>query len=707
MWRVGMKFVSIIGGIVLVCSMGVAYAGPQEQELIKTLRSDAPAAEKAIACKRLAIYGGNEAVPALAPLLADEQLSSWARIALEAIPGPAADEALRQAAEKVKGRLLIAVINSMGVRGDAKAVGLLAAKLKDSDAGVASASAVALGRIGDEAAAKVLKEALAGSTPQVRSAVADGIVRCGEKLLAAGKNDDAAALYDLVRKADVPKQRIREATRGVILARKAAGVPLLVELLRSADKEMFRLGLTVAREVPDQAITEVLAAELANASPERQSLLLTAIADRGGDAARKTVLNVAKSGTDSVKIAAAEVLKELGDVSCVPVLLDLAVSENAAVAAAAVEALAGMSGDQIGADIVARLPKAEGKVRLVLLQLAGDRLLVAAVPEAIKAASASDAQVRVRALATLGSIVEFKDLAVLVDRVVNAPTSADEAKAAQNALKAACQRMPDIDACAKLLVAAIKTAKPAAQVQLLETLAALGGPTALEAVAAAAGSSDKDMQDAATRVLGEWMSLEAAPVLEKLASSMTDEKYQVRAARAYIRLLRQFPMPDDQRIAMSCTAMRIAKRDAEKTLILGSLGRHPCLEGWLLASMAAKNGSLKADADKASAAIVQKIGNVPPQVKAMVDQLGADFMKIEILKAQFGAGEKVKDVTETVRKSCHGLPVLTLSNKAYNAAFGGDPAPSTLKQLRIEYRINGKAGNVTLGEDAPVVLPIP
>src|ERR1700676_976799 len=66
----------------------------KEPELIAVLRSDAPGAEKAIACKLLAIYGSSEAVPYLARLLPDEKLASWARIALEAIPGPEADEAL-------------------------------------------------------------------------------------------------------------------------------------------------------------------------------------------------------------------------------------------------------------------------------------------------------------------------------------------------------------------------------------------------------------------------------------------------------------------------------------------------------------------------------------------------------------------------------------------------------------------------------------
>ena len=66
---------------------GPATSPEKEAELIAVLQSEAPASEKAITCKNLAIYGSGKAVPELAKLLGNEQLSSWSRIALEAIPG--------------------------------------------------------------------------------------------------------------------------------------------------------------------------------------------------------------------------------------------------------------------------------------------------------------------------------------------------------------------------------------------------------------------------------------------------------------------------------------------------------------------------------------------------------------------------------------------------------------------------------------------
>jgi HEAT repeat protein len=682
-------------------------AKAREAKCITLLKSNAPVGDKAAACKQLALCGTKDAVPALMPLLADEHLAAWARIALEVIPDSAVDDAVRESIGNLKGRCLIGVIHSIGRRGDAKAVALIAAKLKDPDAAVAVASALALGDIGNASAAAALEDALANTPPAVRSAAAEGCIVCAEKCLAAGKADEALKIYDLVRKADLPSQRIREAIRGAILARKAAGVPLLVELLRSQDKQMFNLGLTVARELPGKEAADALAAEFAKAAPERQALLVLAIADRGDVTGLPALLQVAKSGPDSVRIALVKLLRQSGNASCVPLLLELAVDQNPELAAAAMESLSGMSGKEVDAEIVARLSKAEGKVRLLLLQLVGDRMLTKAIPEVIKAVSDPDLQVRLQALATLGYAVEFKDLSVLIGRVAVATENGEEAKAAGIALGTACQRMPDTEACAAQLAAAMGAAKIPARIHLLETLAALGGKKALETVAAAATDSNDEIQNAATRLLGKWMTLDAAPVLATLAQSPSCVKYQVRLVRAYIRLMRQFPMPNEDRIKMCRTAMAIAKGDDEKKLLLNVLSRYPSPEGLALAAELVKTPSLKVDAYKSIVTIVQKIDANSPQVQSVLAEAGLRQAKVEILKAEYGGKESMKDVTGLVRSCAHGFALIPLMKSSYNEAFGGDPAPGVMKELRIEYRLNDKAGKATFAENASIFLPTP
>ena len=167
-------------------------------------------------------------MPAIAPYLSDAQLFLGA-IALEAIPDPACDEALRKAEAGLKGRLLVGVINSIGVRRDAKAVNALAKRLGDGDADVAAAVAAALGGIGGDAAAGALEKATA-ARPAVRGEVADGRPLCGKES-GQGERNEAIRLYDSVSRADVPQSRVLEGVRGAIIARGPAGHPLLVEIL--------------------------------------------------------------------------------------------------------------------------------------------------------------------------------------------------------------------------------------------------------------------------------------------------------------------------------------------------------------------------------------------------------------------------------------------------------------------------------------------
>jgi len=196
---------------------------PEEKKLIAVLKSDAPQKEKADACRELGVIGTKDAVPALAALLADPKLSHMARYGLEPIPDASVDETLREAAGKLKGRPLVGVIGSIGVRRDAAAVPLLAGMLESPEADVAPTAARTLGKIGTPEAAKVLQQALAKVPAPVRPAVGDGCLACAEAMLARGKRDEAAALYEVVGKADLPKHFRIAAAHGALLTKQKGG----------------------------------------------------------------------------------------------------------------------------------------------------------------------------------------------------------------------------------------------------------------------------------------------------------------------------------------------------------------------------------------------------------------------------------------------------------------------------------------------------
>lgn len=583
---------------------------PRETELklISVLRSDAPSAEKAITCKRLAVYGTKDAVPAVAPLLADKELSSWARIALEAIPGPEADAALRDAMGKTQGMLLVGVINSIGVRRDAGAVDGLVARLKDSDTDVASSAAVALGRIGGDQAAKVLEQSLAGSPAKVRSAVAEGCILCAERSLAEEKAADAVRLYDAVRQADVPEQRQVEAIRGAILARQSDGVPLLMEQLKSQNKARFAIGLRAARELPGVAVTQTLAAELEKLNPDRQPLLLLALADRNDAAVLPTVLKAAKSGPQKLRVAAVGVLERLGNVSCVPVLLDAAAENGEELSQAAKTVLARLPDKDVDADLLARLPQAAGRTRQVLIELAGQRRIDGALAAVLSSTEDADAGIRSAAIQTVGAIGGDKQAADLVRLLQKAQSPAERADI-EKALLAVSGRGGV--ACVQHLLPLTQSGDSTLRMIALHALAIVGGPDALAAVKFAIDDKEESVQDEAARTLSTWPNnwpedSRAGEALLTLAKSGKKTSHQVLGARGYLQYVRgDKKLGNDEKVARVSELLPLVKRPEEKRLAIAVIGVVPTAGALtMLTSLAAD----PAVAEEACSALVNLAG---------------------------------------------------------------------------------------------------
>ncbi len=604
-----MKHTAIFLAGALLCVWGLyqpVSAAPdtaKERELIALLKSDAAPGEKALACKRLAIYGSREAVPVLAPLLSDERLASWARIALEALPGPAADDALRQAVPRLQGRLLVGTINSIGVRRDTKAVELLSSKLKDNDSEVASAAAVALGRIGGNRPAKVLGGALAKAPETVRPAVAEGCIRCAEGFLAEGKAGSAVKLYDTVRKASVSKQTILDATRGAILARSNKGIPLLVEQLHSPDKSLFSIGLSTARELPGPEATKALVTELRRANTERQPLILLAVSDREDPSVMPAVVECATSNSKPLQLTAVRVLDRIGTAASLPALESAAVSGDPEVAQAAITALARLPGSDVDARILQQVSDSSGKLRCVVIEVAGRRGLEAALPVMVRSAADSDPEIRATSLQALGALGTTRQLPDLVKML---RTTKDEKGRAgiEQAMLNVCSRVgsgcvPDVQALAQ-------DSDTAVRLVALRLLAASGGADALASVKAATADKNETVQDEAVRTLSSWPNTwpedEAViqPLLE-LAKQSTKTSHQVLALRGYFQFLEgDKKLKKEDKVTKVTEVLPLLQRPEEKRLAINVLRATPSDAALRVLSSFAQDAAVSDDACSAA-----------------------------------------------------------------------------------------------------------
>jgi HEAT repeat protein len=590
--------------------------------------------EKAKACQRLAVVGTKDAVPALAALLPDEKMNEYARFGLEGIPDPAADEALRDAAGRLHGRPLVGVIDSIGQRRDAKAVKLLSKLIEDEDVAVASAAAGALGRIGTSAAANTLMMAVAADSP-IYAAAADACFACSERLAAAGKRDDSAMLYGIVResidameKKDIPKHIRAAATGGSFRVRRGLARELLLKQVLSPEKMYFNAGLAAARQMPGAEVTKALAAAVGKLPPERQALLLLAIGDRKDAAPASLFLAASKSPSPAVREAAIRVFVKRGDAASVTTLLDAALGE-AELAQIAREGLVRLPGKEVDAAICERLGTAPAKAKVFLLGLIGSRQMIAATPAVQQAMADAEQPVRLAAMAALAQLIDVGNLDLLIEKALAQGADAAEIKAAKAALQAATQRMGDRDACAAKLAEHVQGAAAADQLFLFDVLCKVSGKKALAAVVAGARSADPATKDAATRVLGQWVNTDAAPALLEIAKNDSDRKYRIRALRGYIRIARQLETPwwepsnaDATKLAMFDNAMAVAIRDNEKRLALDILTRNPSATTLARATAHLDDKAIRAAAaDTAVKIAAQVVGQDPKAVAAAMEKV--------------------------------------------------------------------------------------
>ncbi len=604
---------TLIIALLLACAMQlfgqtvVPATKQQVDKLIAVLKSDAPIKEKTDACRLLALVGTKDAVAPLAALLGDEKLSHMARYGLEPIPDPAVDEALRDALGKLKGRPLVGVIGSIGVRRDAKAIKPLKTMLMqhDLDPEVTQAIVRALGKIGNLAAAEVLQTALAHAPDDNRVAVCEGLFRCAEALVSQGQRDDAIAIYDQMRELDSPHQVRAGALRGAILTRRRGGLRLLRQYLRSDDYIMFSAAVQTAQEMTGALVTRALTADLNKLPADNQILVIQTLGKRADASASPALFALSRSGAKSVRIAAMRSMSEIGDASAVPVLVELLTDADSEVSQAAQESLAALPGREADAAVMTMLDSNQTSRRLTALELIGRRRMLT-FPALLKAASDTNREVRQAALRKVGELGGRVELPALLDLLMRFESSQD-LDAVRQALSAVCAKADDSQSYTGRLASLLTQAKPAQKSILLRVLSTIGGTNALRAVRAAVDDPDAQVHTAAIRALGAWKTADAAPDLLALAKTASNRNDKTLCLRGYLSLAARPDLPVNQRLSMCRQVVGLIQRNAEKKLLLGALGSINSPDAFALIMPYLDDPATREEAGMASVAIAERL----------------------------------------------------------------------------------------------------
>ena len=269
-------------------------------------------------------------------------------------------------------------------------------------------------------------------------------------------------------------------------------------------------------------------------------MLLLAIADRNDSSALATVQKAARGGPTDLRITAINILVRLGDVSCVPVLLDAATEDDAKLQQAAMDTLVRLPGKDVDSDLVGRLPKAKGKQQQVLIELIGQRQIGEALPAVVSSLNDADAGIRGAAVETVGIIGQDKQAADLV-KLLQSTSNPTERSGIRKALLSVSGRAGR--SCIPHVLPLIRSSDNELQMIGLHALAVAGGPDALAPIKSAIDSAAPPVQDEAARILSTWPNNwpedgEAGQALLVLATSAKKPSHQVLGLRGYLQYVR-------------------------------------------------------------------------------------------------------------------------------------------------------------------------
>jgi HEAT repeat protein len=541
-----------------------------EARLLAILQSpEATSDAKDWVCRQLRLAGSEQALPALAPLLADRQLATVARWALQSIPGAKVDAALRDAVGKLQGDLKAGAILTLGARRDPRAVPLLAPLAADPDAVIAEAALYALGNIGGADAMRAIQDARpAEGLKRYRF---HAILRCAESLAADGQAAQAASVDQAVYQQSDDVAIKTAALRGIVVTDKAAAAPLLTAALKGDNVKLRAAAARFACELGGGDVLGRVLADLTTMPADAQAVLLGLVNDK---AALPAVLSAAKGSDPVCRQAAIGALGRLGDSSCLGLLLGVA-AEQGDVQAAARKSLQELRGKEVDSTLILAAEQGEPAVKPEAIRALSARSAVAAVPVLLKLAASAEPAAQSEAVDALAVLADAKALPDIVNLLVAAKVDAQRA-ALENALVVICRRQDDKDAVVGTVFAGLAGSSGNVRAALVRVLARIPSAQSLEALRAGVGDADAAVKDAAIRGLVEWPEPSAMADLLALARGAEKPAYKVLALRGLIRLA-SLPSnrPAGETTKYLADAMTLATRPEEKRLVLAALADIP------------------------------------------------------------------------------------------------------------------------------------
>ena len=547
-------------------SAGVENSGRIEEELLKVINSrNSTDVGRQFACRLLQRVGTEKCVSTLSSLLTDEDMSHFARLAIESIPAP---EAIRNALSKAPDSLKPGLIGSIGEIGGNVDVPVLAQYAAHEDRALAGSAMTSLAKIGTVDALRALTRIRPDD--RLKDTHRDALMSV------ALINKDASVFKNLYAESDEGRDAV---LRGWLRVEEATAVREICNSLAGEDENLRRAALQIVNTEPSRMLTKELRSKLSSVGDKAiQMDLISALGTRGDGSAMTTLLSLAEDSDVDIANSAITALGQLNAHESINLLLEKL--DEPPHSEAAGNALAAIHAQGVDALLITALQDEDRTVQAI--NALARRMARSAAPAILQRLNATSEEVRKAAWCAVPEVCSASDTEIIMNNLLQLNDAAD-LNPAMKSVKSFVANVDDMEACFNAALKFNDRASEPVKNLIFAIGARVGTPEALEMVKSAYASDDKALKAKALRYLSAWPTINAATTLMDLAENGEDEETRIQALRGYIRLAdldwrelvddkNNFDAGMNEKYQMLLWASKRATRNQEVIKIVNALG---------------------------------------------------------------------------------------------------------------------------------------
>lgn len=528
---------------------------------------------KAFLISELQLAGKDESVKTLGRYLEDLRLCEPAARALQSIQTARAEKVLLNALEDDNVANPMAIIMALGELRSLAAVKRISVYAGSGDEKARQAALFALANIGDPASQNILSRIPLAASPFERTAAASRYLLYAQRLAESGRREQAFKICrDLIRNFTAPgESQVRAAA--LTLLSGIVGNSFLVDLLQaveSPDPIYRQRALELAESIRGEQETALWIEKTSKVPPEIQADIIEMLGRRGDKTALPLIRGKLRSEEKAIRMAAIPAVARLETNGLFDELIPLLLKGEDDEVEVVKQALLSLPSDGLVPRAAGAMVEAPPSARVALIEILGERKAKDYADVVLAMAKNEDEDVRQAALIALEQVVRDRNLFQVIELLL-ASTNGSDIAALQNAIVAAANQILDPENRADPVISAILKASGSRRVNLLRTLARIGGARALQLVIADTKNADPQVRSVAIYTLSNWPDPAAMEELFNIARTAIDRKFRYLALQGIVRLGHASAKTADKKLSLLNDALEMAKEPEEKNLVIAGL----------------------------------------------------------------------------------------------------------------------------------------